>query len=167
MMDDQQAKLLATYNQSMNQQLYAVCAGLSDIERRRDRQAFFHSIHGTLNHLLLVDRLWFGSFIGQPVSFDSLDQELCADFDELRHEREVADGNICGWAGELSVAELNAPFGSGNREMGYPLWVVVTHFFNHQTHHRGQLSALLSQLGLDYGVMDLPWVPGVIEAIKS
>ena len=165
-MDGQQTKLLAAYNRSMNQQLYTVCADLPDVERRRDRQAFFHSIHGTLNHLLLVDHLWFGSFSGKPVSFVTLDQELFADFDELRRERDAIDIKICEWAGRLSVAELNAPFKSGDREAGYPLWVVVTHFFNHQTHHRGQISVLLSQQGMDYGLMDLPWVPGVIDAIK-
>jgi hypothetical protein len=66
-MQVQQTKLLAAYNRTMNQQLYAVCAELTDSERRRDRQAFFRSIAGTLNHLLLVDRLWFGSFTGKPV----------------------------------------------------------------------------------------------------
>jgi len=166
-MEGQQAKLLATYNRSMNEQIYAVCAELQDIERRRERQVFFHSIHGTLNHLLLVDRLWFGSFTGKPVSFDTLDQELFADFDELRREREITDKEICAWSDELSAAELSAAFKSGDRETGYPLWVVVTHFFNHQTHHRGQISALLGQLGLDYGLTDLPWVPGVVESIES
>jgi uncharacterized damage-inducible protein DinB len=166
-MDGQQTRLLAAYNRSMNQQLYAVCAKLPDVERRRDRQVFFHSIHGTLNHLLLVDRLWFGSFVGKPVSFVALDQELYAGFDELRRERDVTDTRICEWAGRLRGAELTAPFTSGGRQPGYPLWVVVTHFFNHQTHHRGQLTALLSQQGLDYGVTDLPWVPSVLEAIKN
>lgn len=166
-MDGQQTKLLATYNRAMNRQLYTVCATLPDAERRRDRQAFFRSIHGTLNHLLLVDRLWFGSFIGKPVSFDSLDQELCADFDELHRERDLADIKICEWAAELTAADLNESFKSGDRETGYPLWLVVTHFFNHQTHHRGQVSVLLSQQGLDYGVTDLPWVPGVVDSIKS
>ena len=166
-MDGQQTKLLAAYNRSMNQQIYAVCADLSDDERPRDRQAFFGSIHGTLNHLLLVDRLWFGSFVGKPVSFATLDQELFADFDELRRERDMTDVRICEWAENLSAAELSAFFMSGDKVTGYPLWVVVTHFFNHQTHHRGQVSALLSQQGLDYGLTDLPWVPGVVETIKN
>jgi len=56
---------------------------------------------------------------------------------------------------------------SGAREMGFPLWVVVSHFFNHQTHHRGQVTALLSQQGLDYGTIDLPWVPGVVDVIRD
>jgi uncharacterized damage-inducible protein DinB len=166
-MDVKQPSLLAAYNRSMNEQLYTVCTKLPDVELRRDCGAFFRSIHGTLNHLLLVDRLWFGSFIGKPVSFDALDQELYAGFDELRREREITDTRICEWAGSLSTADLKASFTSGDRETGYPLWVVVTHFFNHQTHHRGQITALLSQHGLDYGLTDLPWVPGVLEAIES
>jgi uncharacterized damage-inducible protein DinB len=166
-MQVQQTKLLAAYNRTMNQQLYAVCAELTDSERRRDRQAFFRSIAGTLNHLLLVDRLWFGSFTGKPVSFAGLDEELYADFEELRRERDAMDVSICEWAAGLSEADLTSPFRSGGREIGYPFWVVVTHFFNHQAHHRGQVTALLSQQGLDYGLMDLPWVPGVLEAIKT
>ena len=166
-MEAQQVQLMSAYNRAMNLQLYAVCAELSDSERRRDRQAFFRSIHGTLNHLLLADRLWLGSFIGKPVSFGALDEELYASFDELRRERAVTDANICDWAAELSGADLNAPFMSGDREMGFPLWVVVSHFFNHQTHHRGQVTALLSQQGLDYGTIDLPWVPGVVDVIRD
>ena len=166
-MEASQARLLAAYNQAMNQQLYAVCTKLPDAERRRDRQAFFRSMHGTLNHLLLTDRLWLGSFIGEQYSFDTLDQELYADFDELRGEREITDRNICEWADKLTTADLNAPFRSGAKKLGYPLLVVVTHFFNHQTHHRGQLTTLLSQQGIDYGVTDLPWVPGVVDAIED
>jgi uncharacterized damage-inducible protein DinB len=167
MMDPQFARLMSAYNRTVNERLYAACAKLTDDERRRDRQAFFRSIHGTLNHLLLTDRLWFGSFIGQPVAFDSLDEELYTDFDELRRERGLMDANICEWAARLTVTDLNEPLKSGSTVMGSPLWVFVAHFFNHQAHHRGQVSALLSQAGIDYGVTDLPWLPGVVEALQA
>src|SRR6267378_5476637 len=78
-------RMMAGYNHWMNEKLYAVCAQVSDEDRRRDRKAFFRSIHGTLNHLLLTDRGWLGRFNGKPWTFRSLDQELYADFHELRH----------------------------------------------------------------------------------
>src|SRR5437879_7963416 len=87
-------RMMAGYNRWMNEKLYAVCAQLSDEDRRRDRKAFFRSIHGTLNHLLLTDRGWLGRFNGKPWTFRSLDQELYADFDELRRERSKTDREI-------------------------------------------------------------------------
>jgi hypothetical protein len=123
-MQVQQTKLLAAYNRTMNQQLYAVCAELTDSERRRDRQAFFRSIAGTLNHLLLVDRLWFGSFTGKPVSFAGLDEELYADFEELRRERDAMDVSICEWAAGLSEGPgygIVEPTGIGLRFDGLAL----------------------------------------------
>lgn len=154
----QQYRVMAAYNQQVNRQFYAACGALSDAERKQDRGAFFVSIHGTLNHLLLVDRLWLGGFTGNSVAFGSLDEELYADFAELRAERERTDVDIVAWADALDMEELEAPY---NERLTFPKWLAVTHFFNHQTHHRGQLSALLSQCGLDYGVTDIPWVAGM------
>jgi len=156
----QQYRLLAAYNQQVNRQFYAACASLSDAELKQGRGAFFSSIHGTLNHLLLVDRLWLGGFTGNTVAFGSLDEELYADFAELRAERKRTDADIVAWAATLETEGLEAPF---NERLTIPKWLAVAHFFNHQTHHRGQLSALLSQCGLDYGVTDIPWVEGMAE----
>jgi uncharacterized damage-inducible protein DinB len=158
-----QVQTLAAYNRWMNDKLYAACAELSDAERKADRKAFFKSIHGTLNHILLADRVWFGRFIGKPVKFKSLDEELYADFADLRAERGSTDQDIEGWAQGLSDEQLAGKlrFTSMLRPepLEYDLWILVTHFFNHQTHHRGQVTALLSQLGKEYGVTDLPWMP--------
>jgi uncharacterized damage-inducible protein DinB len=153
-----QFRLLAAYNTQMNRQFYAACAGLVDAERKQDRGAFFKSIHGTLNHLLLVDRLWFGGFSDNPVAFGSMDEELYADFEELRAAREQMDADIQAWVETLTPEYLQEPFGERLR---YPRWLTLTHFFNHQTHHRGQLAALLSQCGADYGVTDIPWVQDI------
>ena len=89
---------MAAYNRQMNQQFYAACAELSDAERKQDRGIFFNSIHGTLNHLLLVDRLWLGGFTKNSVAFASLGEELYADFAELSAEREQTDADILAWA---------------------------------------------------------------------
>lgn len=139
---------MAAYNRWMNERLYALCADLSDEERKRDRQAFFRSIHGTLNHLLLTDRLWLGRFREKPLSFARLDQELYADFGALRRERGETDAAITSWVATLSDAQLAAPFTytsySNPKLRTLPLWLPVTHLFNHQTHHRGQAHAMLS-----------------------
>jgi uncharacterized damage-inducible protein DinB len=154
---------MARYNQWMNERLYELCARLSDADRKRDVGAFFKSIHGTLNHLLLGDRIWMGRFTGQPLVFTSLAQELHADFDELRAERASTDRSIVAWAQSLSDADFTRELSYTSvvkpQPRRYPFWFAVAHFFNHQTHHRGQLTTLLSQRGLDPGVTDLIWLP--------
>lgn len=152
---------MAHYNRWMNQKLYAIGAGIPEATRKEDRGAFFKSIHGTLNHMLVTDRIWMGRFTAQPF-VARLDQELYAEFDQLRQERDRTDSDILDWAQQLSPDWLEAPFtwtNSSGRSLTHPAWLLVTHFFNHQTHHRGQLTTLLKQLGYDPGVTDLPYMP--------
>ena len=157
------ARILAAYNRWMNDKIYAASAKLSDEERKRDVGAFFESIHGTLNHLLLGDRLWLGRFIGVPFVVKALNQELYTDFDELRAERTKTDEDIIAWANSLSDAEFDGQMSymsTVNPQLRtYPFWVAVTQLFNHQTHHRGQVTTLLMQQGIDPGVTDLIWLP--------
>ena len=155
-----QYRLLAAYNKQMNAQFYDACADLSSGQLKKDRGAFFGSLHRTLNHLLLVDRLWLAGFTGELLPFRGMDEELYAEFAELRSARETTDADIEKWAESLTQETLDAPF---SEQLTFPAWLVATHFFNHQTHHRGQLSAMLSQCGRDYGVTDVPWVPGMAE----
>jgi uncharacterized damage-inducible protein DinB len=166
-MRTEQVRVLAEYNAWMNDKLYDVCATLSDEERKLDRGAFFHSLHGTLNHLLLGDLVWMGRFDGRRFVPQSLDQELYSSFEELRAQRVALDERISSWARSVTEADLDATlkFYSvvSKREHACALWKAVVHFFNHQTHHRGQLTALLSQAGVDYGVTDLMWLPGVLD----
>jgi uncharacterized damage-inducible protein DinB len=158
---------LARYNRWMNERLYECCARLSDAERKLDRRAFFGSIHGTLNHLLLGDRLWLSRFLAREFRIGSLADELYADFAELRRERVKIDAEILEWAEGLSEERLagSLKFRSivGNKDRSFPMWFAVQQFFNHQTHHRGQLTTLLSQAGVDPGVTDLLWLPGMEE----
>jgi uncharacterized damage-inducible protein DinB len=164
-MTGKHARLMARYNRWMNEKLYAVAAQLTDEERKRDRGAFFGSIHRTLNHLLLADRVWLGRFEGVvlhdgemgPGGIRSLDQELYADFDELRRERAKTDDAIDAYVATLTDERLQGSLkyvrrGAVNE---FPLWQVVAHLFNHQTHHRGQVTTLLMQAGRDPGVTDL------------
>jgi uncharacterized damage-inducible protein DinB len=156
---------MARYNRWMNERLYECCAGLPDAQRKEDVGAFFKSIHGTLNHLLLADRLWMGRFTARPFTASSLAAELYADFDELTRERAITDEAIVQWAASLSREDLAGDLTYTSMvnpaPRTQPLWFAAAHFFNHQTHHRGQLTTLLSQRGIDPGVTDLLWLPPV------
>lgn len=169
-MISEQYRLLARYNTWMNTRLYVLAATLPDAERRADRGAFFRSIHGTFNHLLLVERIWLHRLTGDaalstsrdangnPIRYHSLDQELYADFDVLRREQAATDAGVERWTEGLDAARLAAPIryrSTDGTAREHPLWQAVTHLFNHQTHHRGQLTTLFSQLGHDPGVTDL------------
>lgn len=153
---------LARYNAWMNERLYECCARLTDAERKEDVGAFFKSIHGTLNHLLLADRVWMSRFTGTQFKAATLADELYADFDELRAQRETTDRDISRWAKAMTDADLEGELTYMSMvdpaPRRYPMGTVVTHFFNHQTHHRGQLTTLLSQRGIDPGVTDLIWL---------
>jgi uncharacterized damage-inducible protein DinB len=157
---------MAEYNQWMNQKLYAICAEIPDEKRKENLGAFFKSIHGILEHILYGDRAWMGRFTGQPFA-GKLGQELYSNFDELRQQRELLDRQIIAWSKTLSPEWLNQTFEYTSNVDGktyvLPTWVLVTHMFNHQTHHRGQLTTLLSQLGYDPGITDLPWLPSLYD----
>jgi len=155
---------LARYNSWMNGKLYAVAATLTDDERKRDRGAFFKSIHGTFNHILVGDRVWLARFRAETAQdgfmgpgIRSLDQELYGDFDELRRERARTDAELSAWISGVTAERLQGPlvYVRGGRKHEHPLWWAVVHAFNHQTHHRGQITTLLMQTGLDPGVTDL------------
>lgn len=158
-------RLSAAYNRWANERIYATCALLDDADYRRDLGAYFRSVHGTLNHQLLADRLWLGRIRGQAPEFTRLDAEIGSELRELRAQRAATDQAIADCVHALTQPELDRPMRyvslmTGKR-MTLPLWVALTQLFNHQIHHRGQLTALLSRLGVDYGDIDLVWMPGV------
>lgn len=147
----------------MNQKIYAICAEISNAKRNEDLGAFFKSIDGTLNHILVADRIWLGRFTQKPF-VSKLNDVLYSDFDELRRERDRTDQDILNWSEQLTSEWLEAPFTyttitTPTKHVTRPAWLLVTHFFNHQTHHRGQLTTLLNQLGYDPGITDLPYMP--------
>ena len=154
----------ARYNRWMNDKLYALAATMSDEERKRAMGAFFGSIHGTFNHLLVGDRVWLARFHGTsaPEGFmapgiRSLDQDLVADFDELRRERARTDDELSAFVHTLTPERLAAPlvFTRRGQRTEAPRWWLVAQVFNHQTHHRGQITTLFAQQGRDPGVTDL------------
>ncbi|OOG22641.1 damage-inducible protein DinB [Thioalkalivibrio denitrificans] len=168
MYDINMLTLMSHHNRWMNEKLYAVCASMSDDERRRDMAAFFRSIHGTFNHLLLVDRLWLGRMTGTPFSLESLDQELYADFATLARERVEKDAAIAALVATLDPVRLAEPVTYTSflkrESVTLPLGLILIHLFHHQTHHRGQITTLISQLGYDFGDTDLIYMPGAATA---
>lgn len=157
------SQLMAAYNQWQNQQMYAAAASLSDIERKADRGAFFKSIHSTLNHIVWGDLMWLSRFTGETLISSPSGVDVYADFAELHAARIALDARIIEWASGLDAAWLNEPVTWTSKVYGFtqtiPRWVQVQQFFNHQTHHRGQVSTLLMQQGIDVGVTDLPLLP--------
>jgi uncharacterized damage-inducible protein DinB len=153
-----QFKTFARYNSWANQRLYAACALLDDQAYYADCGAFFGSIHRTLNHLVLTDRIWLGRLEGKPFAVTGLDQVLYEDRAELRAAREAEDLRVERVVGGFSEAQL-----SGDLEYkttkGAPqrtnLGLVLSHLFNHQTHHRGQVHDMLSQAGQSPPPLDL------------
>ena len=165
-------RLLARYNGWMNERLYDACERLSDEERKRDRGAFFGSIHNTLNHLVWGDQLWLKRFAAQQpgrceaLGGDLLDMPqdavyatlLYSDWKALRAKREQLDAAIACWLAAMAPDDPLQPLGYSNTKgvrREHPAWMALTHFFNHQTHHRGQVTALLMQAGVDPGLTDL------------
>ena len=152
------ALLMAEYNRWMNEKVYGACAKLSDEERKRDRGAFFKSIHATLNHLLWGDRAWLSRFNGKSYPMDPYE-----DFEALRASRVAMDDEILTWARAVTPEALAEPMTWTSRMYSFtqthPRWVQAVQMFNHQTHHRGQVHAMLTAAGLDVGATDVPMVP--------
>ena len=155
------ARLMARYNRCQNDNLYAAAATLTDADRRAERGAFFGSIHGTLAHLAWGDLAWMSRFDGGPPPAGALATSARAfdDWTGLTQTRATLDARIATFAETLDVDRLTAPLvwrsGALGRMVRQPLWVAIAHFFNHQTHHRGQTHALLTGAGARPGDTDL------------
>lgn len=163
-------ELMADYNQWMNNSIYTASTKLSHDELNIDRGAFFGSILGTLNHIVVGDTFWLKRFAEHPAHFASLEpireleqpKSLNAivhdDLAQLTEHRAMMDNVIVAFSQELmdeilesSLSYDNSKGLAFNKKLGH----LIQHFFNHQTHHRGQVSTLFNQLGIDIGVTDL------------
>ncbi len=158
------------YDSWLNNQLFEVCALMSDEERKRDLGAFFRSIHGTFNHLLLGDKLWFGRLTGEPFAITSLAQELHTDFGELRQQQTQMDQQIADYLHNLSEIDLGRELTYVSAVDGqtrcFPLQWVLSHLFSHHVHHRGQITVLINQLGHSFGETDLLAMPEPILRLE-
>lgn len=163
-------KLLANYNQWMNAKVYEAAAQLDETELTRDREAFFGSILGTLNHILVADTIWLQRFAKHPRCHPllqqvaelpapvRLDQILFDDLAELARHRNWMDRQIIDWVQVLTDVDLELVLRYHNTKgvaASKRFSSLLLHLFNHQTHHRGQVTVLLSQSGVDVGVTDL------------
>lgn len=152
---------MARYNAEMNRRTFAAAARLTDQERRQQRGAFWGSIHGTLCHLLWGDQIWMFRFDDwpKPTGTQKESSNLIAAFDELCGARAEADVGISEWAARVDdnwLREEQSWFSvSVGREMRTSRGVLVAHFFNHQTHHRGQAHAMITAAGEQTGDTDL------------
>lgn len=162
--------LMATYNQWMNRKVYDAASTLTHAQLTLDRQAFFGSILGTLNHLMLGDTVWLKRFAEHPANFAALaplngiatpgdlKQLAFANLAELSAPRAWLDQLIIDWASSLHESHLDQRLRYHNMRgvaAEKPFFGLLVHFFNHQTHHRGQVTTLLSQAGVDVGITDL------------
>jgi uncharacterized damage-inducible protein DinB len=165
MIDTAYVRRMARYNRWQNANLYGVADTLTDEERRRERGAFFGSVHKTLSHLLWADQIWMSRFTNGPRPQAGIPESvsLYPDWDGLKRERVSFDETMITWADRLDPAGLDANLtwfsGGVMREITKPRWVLVTHMFNHQTHHRGQVHCMLTQAGGKPHATDLPALP--------
>ncbi len=166
MISPDHVRLMARYNRWQNEALYDGADKLTDEARREDRGAFFRSIEGTLNHLLWADRIWMHRFSGtalpNAVSIPDSIRES-GTWQNLKVDRIAFDKMILDWAVGMSADWLEGdlvwlPVGGGG-QLSAPRWELVTHMFNHQTHHRGQVHAMLTSAGIETGDTDLSLMP--------
>jgi len=163
-------RTMAAYNAAMNVRIYDAAARLSDVARREQRGAFWGSIQGTLNHLLWADSLWMSRFDGweAPKIVQKDSASFVTDFAELRRARDVADGKISAWAAQISddwlAGDQTWYSGSVGRNVTLPRGTLLMHFFNHQTHHRGQAHAMITAAGEKTGDTDMFLIPEVVAA---
>lgn len=169
-MTPETATLMAEYNRWMNQRMYDAARTLPADELMRERGAFFGSIFHTLTHIAVGDTLWLHRFAQHPeagalraalapfAAPSSLRQEIAPTLEGLWAYRQALDAVIGDWVRALTPQLLASTLTYRNmagQPHSKPFGALVQHFFNHQTHHRGQASTLLFQAGVDVGVTDL------------
>ena len=151
-------RMLARYNRIANERLFDACSHLDPVEYRKTRPGSFGSIHALLNHLLLGDRIWMARFEGGGQVTPALNSVLFEEFSELREARVVEDARIEKFFAEADVSLLDQSFRYRNSKgLDYEEQapVAIGHFFNHQTHHRGQVHVMLSQTAVAPPSLDL------------
>jgi uncharacterized damage-inducible protein DinB len=156
-MDPDYFRRFAAYNRWANRTLYDAVARLPAEAYFQTRPAFFKSIHGGLNHLVVADRIWLGRIEGKPVDY-TLDQILYDDFASLRAAREAEDERIVRVVGGFDAKGLDGKISYSNSRgdvFATPLTQVFAHFFNHETHHRGQVHDMLSQTDVPPPSLDM------------
>lgn len=160
-------QMMARYNRWQNHSLYGAADTLDDAARRKDRGAFFGSIHDTLAHILWGDTLWMSRFDGWEPPTDKAGIVI-ADWEGLKQSRKAADARFIDWGTRVSQSDLEGEFSWHSavlrRDFTKPKAVCVMQVFNHQTHHRGQVHAMLTAAGAKPDDTDLPFIPDEYQA---
>lgn len=162
----------ARYNAWINQSLLEASLSLSPAQQEQDQQVFFKSITGSWNHIMVGDLLWLNRLaIIFPILADTMDnwpkpnalnQIIYPELKQLVKPRQQLDELIIQWCDFLRESDCEDRLQYHNTQdelQVQPLPQVLQHLFNHQTHHRGQITALLSQQGINYGPTDLLFMP--------
>lgn len=153
-------QMFAGYNAWANHRLHAACALLDEADYKAERGAFFGSVHGTLNHLIVTDRIWLARLRGETVPSVQLDAVIFNDLATLRqarvHEDAALSALVAGLTDEQLAGRIRWTRVADGSVVTQPLWATLAHLFNHQTHHRAQVHGLLSQAGIDPPSLDLP-----------
>lgn len=169
--------LMAEYNQWMNQKLHSTCVEMGQEKVELDQNGFFGSILKTLNHLLIADTFWMYRCSdanplkeltdeeGQPLKITGLDQILYRDIEAFFQRRLWLDNKLVEYINSLTSSDLDKVIvyrSSVGAQTARQLSVILSHWFNHQTHHRGQITTLIHQQGFDFGVTDLVFMESVV-----
>jgi uncharacterized damage-inducible protein DinB len=153
MISPDHVRLMARYNEWQNRALFSAAETLPEAERRLDRGAFFGSMFGTLNHVAWGDSVWMHRFTGRPKPTIANRESpmLFPDWESLAAARQALDAEILAWASRVTTEWLATGqtwySGAAGRDVSRPNWALAAHFFNHQTHHRGQVHAMLTAAG--------------------
>jgi uncharacterized damage-inducible protein DinB len=158
------AATMAAYSRWVNTQMYAAAAALPDDARRRSLGGPFQTLHATLAHIVVGDRVWLQRFRRQPLTWPGPGEDPFPTFEALSAARVEVDADIDTWVATLDDAFADSPFRftsiAYKCDRTIPGYGAVLHFFNHQTHHRGQALTMLRQLGSGAPiVLDLPFGP--------
>lgn len=155
----QNYQMLAEYNAWANRLIYAAVADLSEDELHRDTGAFFGSVFATLSHILTADRIWLNRFTGEGPKPKTLDERPYQHLADLRATRSEDDARLIHYTQGLTAIQLDGDFSytpvTSSERVTQKLWPALTHIFNHQTHHRGQVHAGLTSLGKPSLALDL------------
>jgi len=164
MITPEYVQMMARYNAWQNRNLYEAADTLDEAARQKDRGAFFGSIHGTLSHLLWGDTIWMSRFDGweNPSSDIFKSPDFSGEWEPLVAKRREADDQIMSWSGRVTADDISGDLcwfsDAAKREVCKPRALLIAHIFNHQTHHRGQVHAMLTAAGAKPDDTDLPFM---------
>lgn len=165
MVTQQYVHLMAAYSEWQNRNIFDAADSVSDAERRRDRGTFFRSIHETLNHVLWGDQLWLHRLAGTPeppVNGIPASTTLHEDWEQLKADRIRTDKLALGWACDTTDESFDGRLswysGVVDKEISRPKWALIVQLFNHGTHHRGQVHAMLTAAGATPGDTDVQFM---------